>query len=71
MAEWVHDYYGIDFNLDGKANIDPLGPETGEFRVIRGSSWRHGTLTELRLSFRDYGIDARDDVGFRVARYAE
>ncbi|MCB1667313.1 MAG: PEGA domain-containing protein [Porticoccaceae bacterium] len=71
VAEWVHDYYGIDFNLDGKANIDPLGPETGEFRVIRGSSWRHGTLTELRLSFRDYGIDARDDVGFRVARYAE
>jgi len=27
-------------------------------------------VVELRLSFRDYGTDARDDVGFRIARYA-
>ena len=50
---------------------DPLGPEAGQFRVIRGSSWAHGTITELRLSFRDFGEEPRDDVGFRVARYLE
>jgi hypothetical protein len=31
----------------------------------------HGTITELRLSFRDYGSDGRQDVGFRIARFAE
>jgi hypothetical protein len=25
----------------------------------------------LRLSYRDYGQAGRDDVGFRLARYAE
>jgi hypothetical protein len=28
-------------------------------------------LRELRLTYRDYGERGRDDVGFRVARYAE
>jgi len=69
-AEWVHDFYGSEPWLGGKALRDPLGPESGEFHVIRGASWRHGTITELRLSFRDYGKDKRDDVGFRVVRYA-
>jgi hypothetical protein len=31
----------------------------------------HGTITELRIPFRDYGIDGRQDVGFRLARFAE
>lgn len=70
VAEWVHDYYGIEATLGTAPDTDTLGPEKGEFRVIRGASWRHGTLTELRLSFRDYGLDPRDDVGFRIARYA-
>jgi formylglycine-generating enzyme required for sulfatase activity len=51
--------------------VDPLGPERGQSYVIRGSSWRHATTTELRLSYRDYGTDARPDVGFRVARNAD
>jgi hypothetical protein len=28
-------------------------------------------LSELRLTFRDYGERGRDDLGFRIARYAE
>lgn len=71
VAEWIHDWYGIGTAQGTSAETDPLGPENGEFRGIRGSSWRHGSLTELRLSFRDYGNQARDDVGFRIARYAE
>ena len=38
------------------------------FRVIRGSSWRQAGVTELRLSYRDYGVDPRVDLGFRIAR---
>lgn len=69
VAEYVNDYYGIEFSLGMKADKDPTGPEKGEFHIIRGASWRHSNITELRLSFRDYGNDPRDDVGFRVARY--
>jgi formylglycine-generating enzyme required for sulfatase activity len=70
VAEWVHDFYGAVGSATGP-EVDPLGPNDGQFHAIRGSSWSHGTLTELRLSFRDFGIEPRDDVGFRVARYLE
>jgi hypothetical protein len=39
--------------------------------VVRGSSWRHGNITELRLSYRDYSREPRADLGFRLARYVE
>ncbi len=68
VAEWTNDFYEIPAP-DPVTN--PLGPKEGEYRVIRGSSWMHGTITELRLSFRDYGIDGRQDVGFRISRFAE
>ncbi|MCH2577461.1 MAG: hypothetical protein MK003_03790, partial [Pseudomonadales bacterium] len=55
----------------GGGDVDPLGPEDGQFHAIRGSSWAHGSITEIRLSFRDFGIEPRDDVGFRIARYLE
>ncbi|MCZ6803241.1 MAG: PEGA domain-containing protein [Proteobacteria bacterium] len=67
-AEWVHDFYSIQ---TGGNAPNPLGPDRGEFHIIRGSSWAHGTITELRLSYRDYGNKPREDVGFRIARYLE
>lgn len=71
VAEWTNDFYGIKTGLSLKTDADPLGPLEGDFHVIRGSSWAHGSVTDLRLSFRDYGTDARNDVGFRVARYVD
>jgi formylglycine-generating enzyme required for sulfatase activity len=68
VAEWVHDYYEIP---SAERITNPLGPESGEYHVIRGSSWMHGTITDLRLTFRDYGSDGRPDMGFRIARFAE
>ena len=70
VAEWVHDIYGIP-SANGATEVDPLGPQTGDNYVIRGASWAHSKITELRLSYRDYGQAGRDDVGFRLARYAE
>ena len=69
VSEWVHDYYGAVGSVG--VEVDPLGPEIGQFHTIRGSSWAHGAITEMRLSFRDFGEESRDDVGFRVARYLE
>lgn len=71
VSEWLNDYYSIAVTLGSDAVTDPSGPDSGEYRVIRGASWRHSSITELRLSFRDYGNKPRDDLGFRIARYAE
>jgi len=71
VAEWVHDLYAMRPPGAGSLERDPTGPEEGEMHVIRGSSWMDDSASELRLSYRDYGNDARPDVGFRIARYAE
>lgn len=68
VAEWTHDFYSIP---ESQSTVEVLGPSDGEYHVIRGSSFLHGTITDVRLSFRDYGTDGRSDVGFRIARYAE
>jgi formylglycine-generating enzyme required for sulfatase activity len=68
VAEWVNDFYAIP---SPDPATDPLGPESGEYHLIKGSSWMHGTITDLRLSYRDYGVDGRADLGFRIARFAE
>ncbi len=71
VAEWTHDFYDINMAEEGSTSLDSLGADSGEHHVIRGASWSHGSVTELRLSFRDYGKDKRNDVGFRIARYLE
>lgn len=71
VAEWVNDYYSIAVNVSGSVENDPVGPSKGQFKIVRGASWRHSGMTELRLSYRDYSESARDDLGFRIARYAE
>ena len=71
VAEWVNDFYTVPTPGITTPLVDPLGPERGNSFVIRGSSWRHAGATELRLSYRDYGVKVRSDVGFRVARNAD
>jgi formylglycine-generating enzyme required for sulfatase activity len=71
VSEWCHDFYSPNpGQVSGKA-IDPTGPKTGRYHVLRGSSWRDGAMTELRLSYRGYSNKAKDSLGFRVARYAQ
>ena len=71
VAEWTNDFYAVYPGVAEQLVTDPVGPASGEHYVVRGSSWRHGSIAELRLSFRDYSRGARPDLGFRIARYAE
>ncbi len=71
VAEWVNDFYTVPTPGITTPAVDPVGPERGKSHVIRGSSWRHAGITELRLSYRDYSATPRPDVGFRIARYAD
>ena len=70
VAEWSHDVYTIPA-LNKETQVNPMGAQTGDNYVIKGASWSLSKLAELRLSYREYGARGRDDVGFRIARYAE
>jgi formylglycine-generating enzyme required for sulfatase activity len=69
VAEWVNDLYTVSAGT-GEKLIDPVGPADGQYYVIRGSSWRQASISELRFAYRDFGDRGRLDVGFRIARYA-
>ena len=70
VAEWVNDVYRVPVPNEA-IEENPLGDPQGDNYTIRGASWSLSRLRELRLTYRDYGERGRDDVGFRVARYAE
>jgi formylglycine-generating enzyme required for sulfatase activity len=73
VSEWVHDVYA-SFAGSG-AVTDPAGPAaepgTAGRRVIKGSSWRTASFPALRPAWREGRDSAANDVGFRVARYAD
>ena len=71
VSEWVNDRYQANLIPPGQLERDPLGPKSGAVWVLRGSSWRHASVTELRLSYRDSSASPRDDLGFRIVRYVE
>ncbi len=68
VAEWVQDYYSVPTPGQTDPLNDPQGPQRGANRVIRGSSWMHAGIMELRMGYRDFGNRGRPDVGFRIAR---
>jgi formylglycine-generating enzyme required for sulfatase activity len=69
VAEWCHDYYSIYSHAPEKTYVDPVGPQDGKHHVIRGSSWKNGSISTLRLAYRGYSDDKREDVGLRICRY--
>jgi|TARA_B100002003_G_scaffold244978_1_gene271994 formylglycine-generating enzyme required for sulfatase activity len=71
VAEWIHDIYVPDPSLIGETTLDPTGPDRGQYHVIRGASFMHGRFSELRWTYRDYGVKQRPDLGFRIVRYLE
>ena len=74
VSEWCQDYYspsGTSFSNLTKVVINPTGPEKGTHKVVRDSSWKDSSITELRLSYRNYSKKAANDIGFRIARYAD
>ncbi|UCG14133.1 MAG: PEGA domain-containing protein [Deltaproteobacteria bacterium] len=71
VAEWSHDYYSIYTYAADKIYRDPVGPAQGKHRVVRGSSWKQSSISALRVSYRGYGNEKRQDLGFRICRYLE
>jgi len=70
VREWVYDAYRLLPPKRGQVFKDPMGPSAGKKHVVKGPSWSSGTLTELRMSFRQGRERGDGDIGFRIGRYA-
>jgi len=66
--EWIGDWYVADYYPRSPART-PLGPMTGEARVLRGGSWTTGPQ-DVRSTNRseDNPLSQFNNVGFRVVR---
>ena len=51
VSEWCADYYGP---YSASTKINPQGPTSGTYRIIRGGSFNYSTIY-CRLSYRDNG----------------
>lgn len=63
--EWCSDWYG---NYSAGAQVDPVGPETGGEKVMRGGSW-YGSGKKCRITkrFKAPELFGDDDIGLRLA----
>jgi formylglycine-generating enzyme required for sulfatase activity len=66
VREKVKDYYSATYYVSSPS-VNPTGPSSGSFRVVRGGSWYHGS-NECRSAYRDGDYSTNGATGFRVAR---
>jgi hypothetical protein len=65
VFEWVNDYYAESYDSSAPAQ-NPTGPESGDFRVVRGSSFE-SPVAQAAATIRRPGANAfsSHDLGFR------
>lgn len=68
VREWVKDWYAPDYYQTGPTH-NPVGPEEGILKVIKGGSW-HSFKGDIRSASRGKGGFAlkTDGIGFRCAK---
>ena len=65
--EWCHDWYSSTY-YNGGAMIDPNGPASGSYLVLRGGGWDYSAQSCRSADRSDYDPTYADyDIGFRVA----
>jgi formylglycine-generating enzyme required for sulfatase activity len=65
LFEWTHDWYE---DYDAEASTNPLGPDLGSFRVLRGGGWDNDAAICRSAHRASYDPTARaTNFGFRLA----
>jgi len=66
--EWVQDWYAANY-YQQSAVINPSGPDSSEYKVSRGGSWRNGARS-VRVAARNWlePGSRSDGIGFRCAQ---
>ena len=67
-SEWVNDYYRAGPFSPGSSR-DPLGPQTGTDRVVKGANHLSADRAALLAGYRTFAAHKSATVGFRVARW--
>jgi len=69
VLEWCADRWDVLYYAKSPAD-DPVGPDSGGLRVLRGGSWHSDNPGYFRCAYRDDRRPGRldDHIGFRVAR---
>ena len=72
VKEWVDDWFDREYYDEPANHINPKGQIGGEYKVLRGGSWRDLTGF-IYASFRNnaYPDSRLDDYGFRCAKSTE
>ena len=69
VKEWVDDWYDREYYEDSSEYENPKGSIGGEFRVLRGGSWRDlGGFVYSSFRNNSYPDTRMDDYGFRCAK---
>lgn len=69
--EWVADWYSITY-YDSSPTSNPLGPGSGQYRVLRGGSWSNydyyiGLSVRSADRYWDFPTNSLSHIGFRCA----
>ena len=66
--EWVNDWYSGNY-YSVSSGVNPQGPETGLYRVLRGGSWLNGdSLVRAAIRYGDLPVVRDGFSGFRCVR---
>jgi len=64
VSEWCQDWY---HTYPSGSATDPVGPNTGSYRVVRGGGWYHNApYCRSGVRFNNYPSSRGDLVGFRL-----
>jgi formylglycine-generating enzyme required for sulfatase activity len=69
VSEWVADWFSLEY-YSNPPSLNPMGPDSGEYRVWRGGSWANTSTDRLRTYSRTGNLptDSSSGIGFRCAR---
>ncbi|MDT8401210.1 MAG: SUMF1/EgtB/PvdO family nonheme iron enzyme [Bacteroidales bacterium] len=69
VSEWCYDIYGADYYSVSPAE-NPVGPQKGAFRVIRGGSWVDSdNVCTVYTRIKSFDLNkGYDNIGFRLVR---
>lgn len=69
--EWVADWYSKDYYLNSPKS-NPMGPNSGEYHILRGGAWDYSLGRLLRVSVRASSPSVSTwNLGFRCAMDAK
>ena len=68
VGEWVADWYGVNY-YENSPELNPQGPELGQFKVLRGGSWSDAPKYLLTYGRFKLAPETRNSyTGFRCAK---